>query len=221
MTRLGCIFMLSWDSQGQVIFDEFPKFSNDEQVSEGLSLCSIALLNHLFATLSMKNVANLTTRVIQGIVDNHFYVSPINPVVRNIRIDLRVQKDYVYTILKPKAKLFGNNQEIEQAMVQAANNTIAKTLQTDEGLHSKETRTALYGQIVLLEYIVREAENHNENNLQLKERFFQTGVLFLNKFPQNFREDGLLEKYMTETNPQDLIDRLNNLPGHPDRPLYS
>lgn len=221
LRNLRARIFLYWDSTGNVHASSEPESLASDDEAMMLSWCSLALINHLFTTLSCKNVSLMTIKVVTGIVDNTFTTSPISSVIRRLTLKVYAQNDYIYTILEPHTKLFVNNHEVEQAMIQIAINTITSSLLKDNGKYSQELRTSLYGQIVWLEAMVKDALNNNERGLQAKERFVKTGIIFLNKFPQNFKEAGLLEKYMAETLPKALINDLTQLPGDPDKPLFT
>lgn len=207
MTKLRTLY-LEWDQLGNIVFDVGTTNFDRDAVEEVYALGGAALIDHMLATLSGKNVLDFCVPAIQGLVNTPLEIRPIDPVLRKAALEFHHDK-YLFTIFKPKTRLFPDNQKLESALSQMTLNSISVLLRTLSPRHQLALKLRGYSIIASYEEIIRTMLETNESKSSARIKAAQATATFLNKLPKELTEEKLYNLFKEST---ELIARWKNLP---------
>jgi hypothetical protein len=210
MSRIGSI-QIKWGQDGEITWNlDFP-YEDPEQL---YSLGGVALTDHLLATLISDNAIGFCETVLRGLV-NDIEVKPIGSEIKSANLELHRGR-VLYTIFKAKSKLFCDNQKLEQAISQMAQNYIGKLLATASKTNNDAIKFGIFGVAASYEQHIRAMHETNQSVLNTRTNIAKAVEVFINRYPYGIRPEDL-EKHLG--NVENLIGKLNMLPRKQNKSL--
>jgi hypothetical protein len=211
MSRIGSI-QIKWEQDGEITWNlDFP-YKDPEQL---YSLGGVALTDHLLATLISDIAISFCETVLRGLVNNDIEVKPIGAELKSANLELHRGR-VLYTIFKAKSKLFYDNQKLEQAISQMAQNYIGKLLATASKTNNDAIKFGIFGVVASCEQHIRVMHETNQSVLNTRTNIAKAIEVFINRYPYGIRPEDL-EKHMGDV--ENLIGMLNVLPRKQNQSL--
>lgn len=210
---------ISWDDEGNIVLNFDRVFKDNSIYGDSMYYCGLALIDHLFVTLCFENVIYFSKNIIKAIHEKKYDSSSIGEELRSVTIEFHSANDYLYTIFKPRTKLFANNLEIENDLCQLVINVISKALCDTRIDMNEYFRAAVLGLFVSYMRTLKADYDNHASAFEARKHLGELAILFLNKFPGGFKDDGLYSSLLPES--LDLIDRLSNFPASQNEPILA
>ena len=215
MAKIGSMY-ITWNEQGHTTFSLDENNFDDKFIESLYSLGGIALIDHMIATLTAKNVVALCTTIIYGVIDNKLEIQPIGSELKSAQIEFH-RGSVIYTHFKSQSKLFSNNQKLEAALCQMTTNTLSKLLTTASKENNVGIRFGVLGIISSYEHNLRIMFDQKLNRQNARVNAAKAVGMFINKFPYGVTDEDF--ENQIKSAPQ-IIEKWKNLPLIEDKSIF-
>jgi hypothetical protein len=213
MPIIGSI-QITWDKDGEVIWNlDFP-YKDPEQL---YSIGGVALTDHLLSTLKSEYTISFCEIVLRGLANNKIKSKPIGSELKSASLEFH-QGEVIYTIFKSNSKWFCDNQRLEQAISQMAQNYIGKLLATASKTNNEAIKFGVSGVVATYEQQVRAMHESTQSVMTTRLNIGKDVGFFINYFPYKIKSEEL-EKYLDSI--ESLIVNLNTLPLKHNQPVLN
>ena len=204
MSKIGSV-QITYGQNGEIQWDlDFPSKEPEQLYSLG----GIALPDHLLSTLTSENVISFCETVLRGLVNNKIDTRPIGSELKSASLEFHRGR-VLYTKFKANSKWFCDNQKLEQAISQMAQNYIGKLLATASKANSDAIKFGVFGIVASFEKHVRAMHEANQSAMTTRTNIAKAVEVFINRYPYGIKPEDL-EKHMSDV--ENLIVKLKTLP---------
>jgi len=204
MSKIGSI-QITWGQDGGILWNlDFP----DKDPEQLYSVGGVALTDHLFATLISENAICFCETVLRGLAINKIETKPIGSELKNASLDLHRGRVF-YTKFRANSKWLCDNQKLEKAISQMAQNYIGKLLATASKTNNDAIKFGIYGVIASYEQHLRVMYEINQSTMTTRVNILKAVGVLVNMYPYGIKPEDL-EKHLGDI--ESLIAKLNTLP---------